>query len=241
VAQLLLHGNNMIIFDVDGTLLGGEPADQVSFEAAFKEAAGFALTPAFFESIEEITAQAIIHQALDNHSIEKKKAIESAVRCGYLKRLSEAHANDPLTFIPTTGSISLLEDLKRKKIPVAIATGDWFETITFKLAAARIAFEDVPMATSSDRYSRADIIALAATKAGATLDGAIYVGDGPWDFRASQKLGISFIGVGSKPEKLSQAGAKHIVPDLTPEPFWHAVEKIKRLRIQQKVTSSPNR
>ena len=218
----------MIIFDVDGTLLGGESADWASFAAAFKEAAGFALAPAFFETLEEVTTQAIIHQAFTNHSIEEKKAIESAVRCGYLKRLSEAHQRDPLTFSPTTGSISLLQDLKRKKIPVAIATGDWLETITFKLTAARIAFQDLPMATSSDRYSRADIIALAAMKAGASLDEAIYVGDGTWDFRAAKKLGIPFIGVGSRTEKLRQAGAKHILPDLTPETFWHAVEKIKK-------------
>jgi phosphoglycolate phosphatase-like HAD superfamily hydrolase len=217
----------MIIFDVDGTLLGGESTDHASFDEAFKEAAGFALDPAFFETIEEVTAQAIIHQALDSRSIEEKKAVESAVRCGYLKRLSEAHQSDPLAFSPTTGSISLLQELKRRKIPVAIATGDWFETITFKLAAACIAFEDLPMATSSDRYSRADIIALAAMKAGASLDGAIYVGDGTWDFRASKKLGIQFIGVGANPEKLRQAGAKHILPDLTPEVFWHAVERIR--------------
>jgi phosphoglycolate phosphatase-like HAD superfamily hydrolase len=229
VAQFSSFGKNMIIFDVDGTLLGGESTDHASFDMAFKEAAGFALDAAFFETIEEVTAQAIIHQALDNRTIEEKKAIESAVRYGYLKRLSEAHQGDPLAFLPTTGSTSLLQDLKRRKIPVAIATGDWFETVTFKLAAARIAFEDLPMATSSDRYSRADIIALAAMKAGASLDGAIYVGDGAWDFRASRKLGIPFIGVGSKPEKLRQAGAKHVLPDLTPEVFWHAVDKIRKL------------
>jgi phosphoglycolate phosphatase-like HAD superfamily hydrolase len=228
VAQFSSFDNNMIIFDVDGTLLGGESANWASFGAAFEEAVGFAPAPAYFETLEEVTAQAIVHQALNNHSIEEKKAVERAVRCGHLKRLSEAYKSDPLTFSPTTGSVSLLQDLKLKKIPVAIATGDWFETVTFKLTAARIAFKDLPMATSSDRYRRADIIALAAMKAGASLGGAIYVGDGTWDFRASQKLGIPFIGVGSNAEKLRQAGAKHILPDLAPENFWHEVEEIRR-------------
>ena len=218
----------MIIFDVDGTLLGGERVDWTSFRDAFKEAAGFPFSPTFFEVIEEVTAQAIVHQALNNHSIEEKKTIESAVRCGYLKRLSQAHNDDPLTFSSTTGAISLLEDLTQRKIPFAIATGDWFETITFKLRAAGIAFTNIPMATSSERYSRADIIALAALKAGISLDGAIYVGDGPWDVRASKKLGIPFIGVGSKVEKLRQAGATYILPDLTPEAFWRTVEQIRK-------------
>jgi phosphoglycolate phosphatase-like HAD superfamily hydrolase len=217
----------MIIFDVDGTLLGGESADWASFRTAFKEAAGFPFHPTFFEEIEEVTAQAIIHQALDNHSIEEKKAIESAVRHSHLKSLSEAHENDPLTFSSTPGAISLLEDLKSKGIPIAIATGDWFETITFKLTAAGIAFKDLPMATCSDRYSREEIIALAASKAGISLDDAIYVGDGIWDFRATKKLGIPFIGVGAKAEKLKQAGVTHILPDLTPKAFWEVVEKIR--------------
>jgi phosphoglycolate phosphatase-like HAD superfamily hydrolase len=223
-----LFGTNMIIFDVDGTLLGGESADWASFEAAFEEAAEFALTSSFFHAIEEVTAQAIVHQALSDRSVAERKTIESAVRCGYLKRLAAAHKQDPLTFSPTTGSIALLEDLKRKQIPVALATGDWFETITFKLTTACIAFQDLPMATSSDRYSRADIIALAASKAGISLDGAIYVGDGAWDFRACKKLGIQFIGVGSKTDKLREAGAQHIVSDLTPENFWRMVEIIRR-------------
>ena len=125
----------MIIFDVDGTLLGGESADWASFDAAFEEVAGFALTATFFHAIEEVTAQAIVHQALSGRSVEERKTMESAVRCGYLKRLSEAHEKDPLTFSPTTGAVALLEDLKRRKIPIAIATGDWFETITFKLGS----------------------------------------------------------------------------------------------------------
>jgi len=220
----------MIIFDVDGTLLGGEHADWPSFDAALEEASGFIPTDAFFAGLEEITAQAIVHQALPNHSLEQKKTIEVAVRTGYLKHLTAAHQKDPLTFAPKAGTVSLLEDLRRKNIPVAIATGDWRETITFKLTASQIAFHDLPMATSSDCYSRADIIALAARKAGASLDKAIYVGDGTWDFRATQKLGIPFIGTGTRPEKLRQAGAKHILADLTPETFWQTVEKVRALR-----------
>ena len=41
---------------------------------------------------------------------------------------------------------------------VAIATGDWRDSITFKLRAAGIPFEDIPIVTSSEHYSRADII-----------------------------------------------------------------------------------
>jgi len=35
----------MMVFDVDGTLIGGEAADWASFGGAFEEIAGFTLDP----------------------------------------------------------------------------------------------------------------------------------------------------------------------------------------------------
>ena len=35
----------LIVFDIDGTLIGGETFDWASFDASFESSAGFALTP----------------------------------------------------------------------------------------------------------------------------------------------------------------------------------------------------
>jgi phosphoglycolate phosphatase-like HAD superfamily hydrolase len=70
----------MIVFDVDGTLIGGQSVDWTSFVEAFKEAAGFALDDAFFDNLEEVTAQAIIHQALEGFSREAKDRAPSPPR-----------------------------------------------------------------------------------------------------------------------------------------------------------------
>ena len=113
----------MIVFDVDGTLVGGEAVDWASFGAAFEEAAGFVLDAAFFTRIEEITAQAIVHQALENACIEKRKQIEHAVRQGYLRRLQDAHQKDPSSFPALEGALALLQELKQRDVPVAICHG----------------------------------------------------------------------------------------------------------------------
>lgn len=218
----------LIVFDVDGTLVGGEPTDWASFEAAFEEAAGFALDDTFFDSLEEVTAQAVVHQALGDSSPEKKKRIEQAVRHGYLRRLQEAHENDPSSFPSLEGALVLLEELRKQGIPVAIGTGDWFETSTFKLRAAGIPLDNVPMVTSSDFYSRGDIIAGAVAKAGRPLYETVYVGDGLWDLRSCQKLGIPFIGVGRRREKLASIGATYTLPDLSPPSFWRVLEMIRK-------------
>src|ERR1044071_5131843 len=225
--SLLVQMHNMIVFDVDGTLVGGEAADWASFEAAFEEVAGFVLDEKFFGRIEEVTAQAIVHQALEDACLEKKKQVECAVRQGYLRRLRCTHESSPSSFPALGGAFALLAELKEREVPVAIATGDWFESSGLKLRAAGIPFDDLPMVTSSDFYSRADIIAGAIAKAGRPMTEAVYVGDGIWDVRACQKLGIPLIGVGLRKKKLEAAGATHTLPDLSPSNFWRVVDTIR--------------
>lgn len=216
----------MIVFDVDGTLIGGEPTDWACFGAAFEEVAGFALTTSFFASIEEITAQAIVHQALVTLPPEERRVKERSVREGYLRRLKSAHTDNRNCFAAVNGAVALIRELQEKNIPVAIATGDWRETISFKLRASGISFDDIPMVTSSEHYSRADIIAAAIAKAGGSLEKAIYVGDGLWDLRACAKLGIRFVGVGHRKEKLRDSGAMHVLNDLSPLEFWRVKEAL---------------
>ena len=86
---------------------------------------------------------------------------------------------------------------------------------SLKLNAAGFDLAGIPMATSSERSARADIIRLAIERAGRSLDEAVYVGDGPWDLRATQQLGIPFIGVGRKVARLREAGARHTLDDFS--------------------------
>lgn len=208
----------MVVFDVDGTLISGEAADWSSLDGALREV-GFTPAPDFFAALLEVTGQAIVHTAFADRPLEERKQREHLVVEGYLRRLKAAHAVNPKCFAPANGAVALLQELRRSGVPIAIATGDWRESISFKLHAAGIPFESIPMVTSSEHYSRADIIAAAVKKAGCRLEDALYVGDGLWDMRACAKLGIPFIGVGRRREKLRDAGAIHTLLDLMPTEF----------------------
>jgi phosphoglycolate phosphatase-like HAD superfamily hydrolase len=142
------------------------------------------------------------------------------VRDDFLRRLKAAHRDNPTTFAPTPGTLDLLREIRNADIPLAIATGDWRETIAFKLSAAGIPFESIPLVTSSEYYGRAEIISAAVSKAGRSLRDTIYVGDGVWDLRACRMLGIPFVGVGHRRDKLRERGAAHLVADLAPAVFW---------------------
>lgn len=217
-----------IIFDVDGTLIGGEKTDWKCFDDAFKEAAGFELTASFFHSLKEVTAKAIVHQALHGATQINKNEIETKTQKAYLGRLKKTIQDCPNAFPAMEGSIPLIQSILEHGVPVAIATGDWQESSLLKLNSSGIPIDDLPMTTSSDYYSRAEIISCSIKKAGGNLENSIYVGDGHWDFQAAQKIGIDFIGCGTKIDRLRAEGAKHILDRLDVDDFWNTVASIKR-------------
>lgn len=210
----------LIIFDVDGTLIGGEAADWLSFDTAIESVLGFAADETFFAGLPEITAQSIAEAAVRASGAEPGNGLEQRIHDEYFRGLRESHNSDPLTFQPRPGVPELLQHLSSiPGVKVALATGDWHPTITFKLAAAGIDISNFPIATSSDTPRRPDIIRLAAERAGMPLAQAVYVGDGPWDMRACHELELAFIGTGERTHRLSQSGVQHILEPLEPSGF----------------------
>jgi phosphoglycolate phosphatase-like HAD superfamily hydrolase len=202
----------LIIFDVDGTLVGGEVHDWACFDRAIASVLGFSPTSEFFESLAEITAQAIAEAAILRAGCELGIGLEQRICEEYLRGLKEVHAADPLAFPAREGALALLAHLRSMPgVSVAIATGDWYSTICFKLAAAGIDVSQYPMTTSSDSSRRSEIIRLAAQGANRNLRDAVYVGDGVWDLRACGEIDIAFIGTGVRPHLLREAGARSII------------------------------
>jgi beta-phosphoglucomutase-like phosphatase (HAD superfamily) len=188
----------LVIFDVDGTLIGGEAADWLAFDTAIESVLGFVADETFFAGLPEITAQAIAEAAVLASGAPSGHGFEQRIHDEYFRGLRSAHNSDPLTFQPRPGVRELLGSLASMPgVKIALATGDWHPTINFKLSAAGIDVSSFPIATSSDTPRRAEIIRLAAERAGVPLSQAVYVGDGVWDLRACRELKIAFIGTGA--------------------------------------------
>jgi phosphoglycolate phosphatase-like HAD superfamily hydrolase len=214
----------LIIFDVDGTLIGGESHDWDCFDQAIEAVVGFAPTQEFLSSLPEITAQAIAEASLRAANKEPGSGLEERIRDEYLRRLRQVHSRDPRAFPARNGVMALLSHLSSlRDVAVAIATGDWHATATFKLAAAGIDVSCYPMATSSDVPRRSEIIRLAAQRARQSLSDVVYVGDGIWDLRACRDLGVSFVGTGSRLGLLRQAGVQHVIEVLEAALFLSTV------------------
>ena len=131
------------------------------------------------------------------------------------------------TFSATKGAEELLGELRgAQQIDVAIATGDWLPSVSFKLESAGVSVNGFPMATSSDCYSRSDIVSLAVNRADRSIEDAVYVGDGLWDLRACRALGIPLIATGSRIDQLREAGARYLMPDLEKGRFLKLISQI---------------
>ncbi len=224
-----LQMNTLIIFDVDGTLLDATEIDNASFDQAFQETTGVTLTASTWSQFNEVTAQAIVHQALGD-TWPDIASTATRVKNSFLERLRAGHALNPTAIRAFAGTIGLISALKRDPgLTVAIATGCWRETAHFKLEAAGFDFSGIPFACASDCYSRAEIISLAAERACMPVEQAVYVGDGVWDFRATQLLGIPFIGVGRRVKALREAGAAHTLDNLNAKTLSDALKVIHEL------------
>lgn len=219
----------LIIFDVDGTLIGGEEYDWKAFNDAFTDVTGREFSVEFWKSLEEVTASAIVHQGLSDLDIHERIRLEHQVRDRCLENLIQSRSDNPGAFTCTDGASELLEFLHQSETyDVAIATGDWFKTIQYKLDTAGIGLERYSHATSSDALIRSEIIKTAASRTTRTVEEAVYVGDGVWDIRACRQLNIPFIGTGQRIDKLKEEGAQWTLPNLETEEFLATLDQLRQ-------------
>src|SRR5271156_6449760 len=103
--------DTLVIFDVDGTLLDATEIDNDCFDQAFQETTGVTLTASIWSQFKEVTAQAIVHQALGDAWPDIASTVVR-VKNSFLEKLRAGHALNPTAiraFADTIGLISVLK------------------------------------------------------------------------------------------------------------------------------------
>lgn len=224
-----------IVFDIDGTLLRSNHVDDEAFVLAMDEVLGITGInrdwTAYGDSTDPgLTAAICLHHL--KRPVERGE--EQAIKLAYERHLRELLMKSPGAITPTVGAIELLRRLSATK-RVAIATGSWSHLARLKLGHAGVPVAGVPLASADLASQRADIIRWALRMG--RLEGlpAVYVGDAVWDFEASRKLGIGFIGVGGsgKDDRLIAAGVRDMVLDFSDaKEFLKLVESVAAVPAQ---------
>jgi len=213
--------SKLVIFDIDGTLTRTNEADEICFARSVREEFGIENLSTDWSDYEHSTDSGILLELIRREKSKELSKPEIHKFQDTMKLHLEKHrAEKPDSFQPVQGALKIFSQLKEKGLAIAIATGAWKKSAEYKLSQAGIPVDGLPIATADDHLSRDQIILLAESRAkevyGQTqFERLIYVGDGPWDFVSSKRLGISFVGIHDHrtPERLTSLGASRVVKD----------------------------
>lgn len=209
---------NLIIFDIDGTLIHTTSHEDTIYINAVKQVIGSSLQidtdwTNYRYSTDAGVFSEIVQKSLSRPPVhEEKQEVETRFVTG-LKDLFSTYS----LCQSIEGAHDIFDQLKAIGWDIAIATGCWKSSAELKLKNAGLLNQNIPIANSSDCYDRKDIIQVAIERAKETYNCSaysrmIYVGDKLWDKNAAHLLGIEFIGIGAPWREVAQGAFFH-TPD----------------------------
>ena len=189
---------NLVMFDIDGTLVKSYDFDSECYQSAIFDVLGVKVKPDWGH-YQHVTDAGILSEIIESHSLQHEyESIFSEVKKQFILRVSKYISTHEV--LPIAGAKNFLSTLvSRGDVKISLATGGWSETAKMKLDAAEINHSDIPLASSCDHYSRIEIMQIAETLSGEhRFKTKTYFGDGPWDQKASKSLSYNFVAVGSR-------------------------------------------
>ncbi|MGH7712793.1 MAG: HAD family hydrolase [Gemmatimonadaceae bacterium] len=211
----------LVLFDIDGTLTDTNAVDDECFCEAIALELGVTSRDVSWSESPHITDTGIAHWLWSQHRKRLPSAEElSAVRKRFIALLESQVASAPFRFREVPGARAAIRRLRDDGWAIAFATGAWRESAVLKLGAAAIPLQDIPLACADDALSRDEIVTIASERAApagrSSLTRVVSVGDGEWDVDTARRRSLPFVGIaqGARAERLSAAGASHVLSDL---------------------------
>ncbi|MCP5143285.1 MAG: HAD family hydrolase [Gammaproteobacteria bacterium] len=192
----MLNPGDVLLFDLDGTLVRSVEFDHGLYLEAITEVLGHSDYDADWSTYTHVTDTGLLTELLERLGIKDTSPIISAVRALFCAKV-EAYLSSGGCCDAMPGARETLSALTAAGIPFGIATGGWGPTARMKLQSAGF---EIPTAISSsdDAISRVDIMRHCLQQLGAIDSQAVYFGDAHWDIRATSELGWRFVGVGTR-------------------------------------------
>ena len=193
-------GKNLVLFDLDGTLMDTNGVDGECFARAVLEVIGIENVNTDWGVYQESTDPAIFNELFEKAMSRPPSAGEVGnFRRHFVGLLKGSHSAKPAAFKTMAGAVQVFELLDKAGWKAGIATGAWKDSAEFKLEAGGFAFDFMAsMATADDHRERAKIIEKArkdAEEVHGKAERVVYVGDGLWDLKAAALLKLPFVAV----------------------------------------------
>jgi len=222
-----------IIFDIDGTLANTKKVEDRCFMKAFEQTFKINIWNQKWEDLKNVTDWGITEEILQRELGRKPyKAEFEAIISNFIANLQEEKSIDKSQFNEVKGARDFFNELRGiENFKLGIATGSWERSAKMKLDAIGIDLKGVCFSNSDYHKSREAITQHVITQLKAKSQKPpkeiVYFGDGEWDFKTCNNLGIKFIGIDIEGDgKLNKFGAKTIFRDyLNKEQILKELEK----------------
>ncbi|MBL1417584.1 MAG: HAD family hydrolase [Moritella sp.] len=188
-----------VMFDIDGTLVESYDFDARCLSEAVKEATNIDIDTNWAR-YKHVTDAGILNEFFEENNIRDTGTIAADIKQIFLTKIKTRIAKKPLNEI--SGASTFIAKLKAlDNVVISFATGGWHESAVLKLESAGIDFSEIPIASSNDHHARIEIMKIAEKMAVANNNLSFtYFGDGSWDLKACEELGVNFVLVGDKLE-----------------------------------------
>jgi len=204
----------LVLFDIDGTLINSVKTDDECFVQTFDELYNIDLTKANWNEFTHVTDWGLTQEIFEKWQgcVPTKEDIVTIKSHFY--SLLQQRANE---FTEVKNALTFIQQLSSMPdIEIGFATGGWRETAALKCNTIGLDLNRFMVQSSNDHFQRSKIIELVIKAAknhqNREFDSITYFGDGLWDLKATQELGIDFIGVDAKRNhNLRNAGVENII------------------------------
>jgi phosphoglycolate phosphatase-like HAD superfamily hydrolase len=195
---------NLIILDIDGTLVDSLKLEEQFFPRAVKEALGISGMNTDWSSYTNPTDSGIVRETMREQlgKLCHPADIENC-RLRFIDLLSDHLNEHPEALPPIPGAHRFIEYLENhKNYAFAVATAGWRFTAEMKLTAAGFDFDEWIMYSCCDyEYKKEAMKAAhmsARKKYETDFEAVIYIGDSRTDLRFANELGYDFLGRGEE-------------------------------------------
>ena len=209
---------NLIIFDIDGTIIDSVRTDDECFIRSFLDLFNINLSGADWNNFEHVTDSGLTSEIFNIYLGRSPMEQELRQLKAHFRNLINQRKNE---FVEIRGAKNTMAYLiENPEFSIAFATGGWRETARLKLSTVGFEPGKLILTSANDHFDRSVITKMAIDKALKKenlkeFDTITYIGDGIWDLKTSQQLGINFIGIDyHNTRKLTLAGAAYVMNSL---------------------------
>ena len=206
-----------VIFDIDGTLTNTKKVDDKCYLKAFEQTFDMDIRNQKWTDLKNVTDWGITEEIIQREKRRQPYKSEFEVLVSnFVANLQKEKKKDNTQFDEVKGAKKFFNELRKiENFNLGIATGSWEKSAKLKLDAIGIELNGICFSNSDYYKSREAItqhvINQLKIKTQISPEQIIYFGDGEWDFKTCNNLGIKFIGIDIEGDgKLNELGAKTV-------------------------------